>query len=237
MKLRIIFAALLIPVLLAACGAPEVQPRQAGSEETAQMTEPEETFTVPPETDIAQIYTDGPEIAELVSLSGETTTVYKLADGRYMDRIDRIFEYDGGEDWLCTDGSVWNLMPESQAVSVEFAIERLLNQRSDYAFYDDAPGSEYAGKVVITALEPITNFSYLKLGGEYDDNGQFTCTEFETLFSLDGMTENDLTVINMVFTGLLPDRGIAFTDAFGNNRLYWLTLSGEDNVPLLIRLS
>lgn len=34
-------------------------------------------------------------MVEIVNLKGETTTVYKLADGRYMDRIERIFIFDG----------------------------------------------------------------------------------------------------------------------------------------------
>ena len=41
----------------------------------------------------------GEDVVEIVNLKGETTTVYKLADGRYMDRIERIFIFDGVDTW------------------------------------------------------------------------------------------------------------------------------------------
>lgn len=45
---------------------------------------------------------------EIVNLKGETTTVYKLADGRYMDRIERIFIFDGVDTWTDINGAEWN---------------------------------------------------------------------------------------------------------------------------------
>lgn len=45
---------------------------------------------------------------ELVNLKGDTTTVYKLVDGRYMDRIERIFIFDGVDTWTDENGVEWN---------------------------------------------------------------------------------------------------------------------------------
>ena len=56
------------------------------------------------------------DVVEIVNLKGETTTVYKLADGRYMDRIERIFIFDGVDTWTDINGSEWN-----QAVNWEKA--------------------------------------------------------------------------------------------------------------------
>ena len=39
---------------------------------------------------------------------GDTTTVYKLADGTYMDRIERHFSYNGTDTWTDEDGVEWN---------------------------------------------------------------------------------------------------------------------------------
>ena len=50
----------------------------------------------------------GEDVVEIVNLKGETTTVYKLADGRYMDRIERIFIFDGVDTWTDINGAVWN---------------------------------------------------------------------------------------------------------------------------------
>ena len=50
----------------------------------------------------------GEDVVEIVNQKGETTTVYKLADGRYMDRIERIFIFDGVDTWTDTNGAEWN---------------------------------------------------------------------------------------------------------------------------------
>ena len=36
-----------------------------------------------------------PDVEELVNRRGDETTVYLLADGRYMDRINAVYIYDG----------------------------------------------------------------------------------------------------------------------------------------------
>ncbi len=56
----------------------------------------------------------GEDVVEIVNLKGETTTVYKLADGRYMDRIERIFIFDGVDTWTDINGAEWN---QNQAVN------------------------------------------------------------------------------------------------------------------------
>lgn len=50
----------------------------------------------------------GEDVVEIVNLKGETTTVYKLADGKYMDRIERIFIFDGVDTWTDINGAEWN---------------------------------------------------------------------------------------------------------------------------------
>ena len=50
----------------------------------------------------------GADVVELVNLRGDTTTVYKLADGTYMDRIERHFSYNGTDTWTDEDGVEWN---------------------------------------------------------------------------------------------------------------------------------
>ena len=50
----------------------------------------------------------GADVVELVNLRGDMTTVYKLADGTYMDRIERRFTYNGTDTWTDEDGVEWN---------------------------------------------------------------------------------------------------------------------------------
>lgn len=50
----------------------------------------------------------GADVVEIVNLRGDETTVYKLADGTYMDRIERHFTYNGTDTWIDEDGVEWN---------------------------------------------------------------------------------------------------------------------------------
>ena len=50
----------------------------------------------------------GADVVEIVNLRGDKTTIYKLADGTYMDRIDRHFTYNGTDTWTDENGAEWN---------------------------------------------------------------------------------------------------------------------------------
>lgn len=50
----------------------------------------------------------GPDVADLVNMRGDEATVYKLADGTYMDRIERRFIYNGTDTWTDEAGIEWN---------------------------------------------------------------------------------------------------------------------------------
>ena len=219
---------------LCACSSASPEPRisteaSAVKQSPAPSNEPETTL---PDF---QFWED---VVELVNPAGDSTTVYKLADGRYLDRMDRFFTYDGAESWTCDDGSSWSRKPDGAAaatnVYAEFAIERFLAQRPDHLFFSDASGSEYASKVVLTFDTTVTNFRFLRLEGEFSSAGEFICSGMDALYTRDEITENDLMVVETVLEGLLPNRGISFVDAGGNTQYYYLTVSGEDNVPLLI---
>ena len=50
----------------------------------------------------------GKDVVVLVNLRGDKVTVYKLADGNYMDRASKVYTYDGIETWTDEDGVTWN---------------------------------------------------------------------------------------------------------------------------------
>lgn len=56
----------------------------------------------------------GADVVEIVNLRGDETTIYKLADGTYMDRIERHFIYNGTDTWTDEDGVEWNEVVEQQ---------------------------------------------------------------------------------------------------------------------------
>ena len=49
-----------------------------------------------------------PDVEELVNQRGDETTAYLLADGRYMDRINAVYIYDGKDTWTDESGAEWN---------------------------------------------------------------------------------------------------------------------------------
>ena len=54
----------------------------------------------------------GEDVVKVVNSKGESATLYKLADGRYMDRINRVFIYDGADTWTDTDEIIWSRAAE-----------------------------------------------------------------------------------------------------------------------------
>jgi len=50
----------------------------------------------------------GEDVVEIINMQGETTTVYKLVDGRYMNRTNTVYIYDGKDTWTDTNGVEWN---------------------------------------------------------------------------------------------------------------------------------
>ena len=48
------------------------------------------------------------ETEELVNRRGDVITVYLLEDGRYMDRSNTVYIYDGIDTWTDESGVEWN---------------------------------------------------------------------------------------------------------------------------------
>lgn len=228
-KMAVLSSAAALVLALAACQA---QPSTDPTEPIVQSPPPTQAET---ETVSTQFWED---VVELVGPEGESTTVYLLADHRYLDRQDRFFTYDGLDSWTCTDGSVWSRKPDASQqttnVYAEYAVDRLLAQRPEYLFYSDGTESGYANKILLTFDTAVTNFTFYKLEGTVDGEGNYVCTSMQELYRQPTITENDLMVVETELGELLPIRAISFCDAGGNTRYYYLTLSGKDGAPLLI---
>ena len=50
----------------------------------------------------------GADVVKIVNLRGDETTIYKLSDGTYMDRMERRFTYNGTDIWTDENGVEWN---------------------------------------------------------------------------------------------------------------------------------
>ena len=50
----------------------------------------------------------GSDAKNLLEQTGCEDAVYLLADGRYMDRINAVYIYDGKDTWTDESGAEWN---------------------------------------------------------------------------------------------------------------------------------
>lgn len=76
--------------------------------EDNQMEQTETEDTSNSSTEKLENKDNWPDVEELVNQRGDETTVYLLADGRYMDRINAVYIYDGKDTWTDESGVEWN---------------------------------------------------------------------------------------------------------------------------------
>lgn len=229
-KAAVVFSAALLTLSLAACQAQqreEVDP----TEPIVQAAPPTQAATEPAPTQAWE------EVVELVSPEGESTTVYLLADGRYLDRQDRFFTFDGLESWTSNDGTVWSRKTEASQqttqVFAELTTEKLLEQRPDCLYFCDVPGQEYSCKILLTFDTAVTDFTFSQVEGTVDEEGNFVCTGTQVLYRQPVIEENQLMMVETDLGEILPTKAISFCDAGGNIQKYYVTLSGKDGTPLL----
>ncbi len=102
-----------------------------------------------------------------------------------------------------------------------------------YDEYADAP-TGYEVRLVLTADAPVADFCFLALAlAGSDDAGGMTFTA-EPLYTADTLAPGRPLVVSMTFAGIVPDRGISYTDTDGSTKYFSIEMSGEDGSPLLV---
>lgn len=228
-KVTVAASAAVLVLSMAACQA---QVATDPTEPIVQLAPSTQAATEPAPTQARE------DVVELVSPSGESTTVYLLADGRYLDRQDRFFTFDGLESWTSNDGTVWSRKTEASQqttqVFAELTTEKLLEQRPDCLYFCDVPGQEYSCKILLTFDTAVTDFTFSQVEGTVDEEGNFLCTGSQVLYRQPEIGENQLMMVDTDLGEILPTKAISFCDAGGNLQRYYLSLSGKDGQPLLI---
>lgn len=106
-RITVLLSAAIMFLCLTACSK-EPEPKQNPQEIQTESADTEKgNETMPQESRDDTAY-PGADVVEIVNLRGDKTTVYKLADGTYMDRIDRHFTYNGTDTWTDENGAEWN---------------------------------------------------------------------------------------------------------------------------------
>lgn len=228
-KVTVAASAAVLVLSMAACQA---QVATDPTEPIVQLAPSTQAATEPAPTQALE------DVVELVSPEGESTTVYLLADGRYLDRQDRFFTFDGLESWTSSDGTVWSRKTaanqQTTQVVAELTTKELLEKRPDCLYFCDVPGQEYSCKILLTFDTAVTDFTFSQVEGTVDEEGNFLCTDSQVLYRQPEIGENQLLMLETDLGEILPTKAISFCDAGGNLQRYYLSLSGKDGTPLLI---
>ena len=231
-KVTVAASAAVLVLSMAACQAQVATDPTEPIVQASQAVPPTEAAA---ETTPMQFWDD---VVELVSPSGESTTVYLLADGRYLDRQDRFFTFDGLESWTSSDGTIWSRKTaanqQTTQVVAELTTKELLEKRPDCLYFCDVPGQSYSCKILLTFDTAVTDFTFSQVEGTVDEKGNFLCTDSQVLYRQPEIGENQLLMLETDLGEILPTKAICFCDAGGNLQHYYLSLSGKDGQPLLI---
>lgn len=106
-RITVLFLAVILCLCLAACSK-EPEPKQNPQEIQTELADTEKGVEAMPQESRDDAAYPGADVVEIVNLRGDKTTIYKLADGTYMDRIDRHFTYNGTDIWTDDNGAGWN---------------------------------------------------------------------------------------------------------------------------------
>ena len=85
-----------------------IEQTETKEQEVVQLPEEPSMDDSSSSTEIFENKDNWPDVEELVNQRGDETTVYLLADGRYMDRINAVYIYDGKDTWTDESGVEWN---------------------------------------------------------------------------------------------------------------------------------
>ena len=106
-RITILLPAVILCLCLTACSK-EPEPKQNPQEIQTELSNTEKGVEAMPQKSRDDAAYPGADVVEIVNLRGDKTTIYKLADGTYMDRIDRHFTYNGTDIWTDDNGAGWN---------------------------------------------------------------------------------------------------------------------------------
>lgn len=126
--------------------------------------------------------------------------------------------------------------PEAAPANVTVALADGTLTEGSYDEYADEP-TGYEVNLVLTTDAAVTDFQVLGLTlAETDENGEMRF-DTETLYSAETFGPERPLMLTMTFAGLVPERGIAYTDTDGSEKRFSLELSGEDGSPLLVPMA
>lgn len=126
---------------------------------------------------------------------------------------------------------------EYAVIDAGYAEEELLSRYDSVEeFIDDE--SEYKVQVIFSTDKPVKNFKFLELGyTESDEDGEIQLNAEQELYVMEELSPQTPLVVSMAFEGIIPTRGISYTDKDGTEKCYAVEMSGKDGALILTEIT
>lgn len=126
-----------------------------------------------------------------------------------------------------------NEIPEGGTVTAAWADEFLASHLEGEYNTFTADSSEYSGKVVFCTEQGVSDFKLLALTFEScDDEGNITY-QIEEIYSQETLTADMPLVVELSFSGTIPNYGISYDNHTGEIQRFTVSESGYDGSVIL----
>ncbi len=185
------------------------------SDEFAKITTTEEYINVTGGEEYGYSYSESPRVVSSL-VNGVTVNIVERGDTQTLIACG---PYEGyvPNDNLTDTGLVY------AKAEITALWQSDTDDESEPAFI--ASESYYARNVVFTAVNPVSDFRFLSVSVNENDEGEIVF-DSETLYSLERL--DDSITIKMSFPGDLPTNAVSYVDSYGDTCVYAVEISGRD---------
>ncbi len=120
---------------------------------------------------------------------------------------------------------------EDVEISALYATDEVLSGYDSYEEFIEFDDTDYP-KIVITTNVTLQNFAFIEVGYR-EEAESIVFYESNTLHSLSELSPEKPFVVTWMEQGVIPHRGVTYSDEYGTQKYYAISMSGEDGSLLL----
>lgn len=174
-----------------------------------------------------------------VIVQGETNTKWSYVQiGNSMGYVMTKFLSSTYNGWGPSPTSVpqptYRPQPTTNAVTVEFAVQRLWTQAASYTYLPDPTDNRNVASIAVHINGNVSDLRFYQVSASQQYDGRIQCNSYQLLLSVRQPKQGDLFVLDQPLPGTVPVRALAFTDSYGQRQIYYFSLSTVDGTPQLI---
>ena len=122
----------------------------------------------------------------------------------------------------------------NSVISVEFVDAAYVDEVKVLDTYTDIGDEKNMVNILLTFNTSILNYWLLGIDAEIEEDGSINCISSEELYNISDIPARSSIMIKLELPETVPERAIRVTDSNHNTFIYYLMLSGKDNVPMLM---